>query len=99
VICPPDSFFHFPDALDKLLAPEIVTRLPFFLQRARHHQLRRDAGVVHSRQPQRAITAHALVRVITSIIVCCSAWPMCSEPVTFGGGMTIVKTTGAPDRD
>ena len=53
--------FPLPNALDKLLAPEIVPRLPFLLQRARDHQLRRDAGVVHPRQPKRAIPTHSLV--------------------------------------
>ena len=30
-------------------------------------------------------------RTITSWSVRVKAWPMCSEPVTFGGGMTIAK--------
>ena len=29
------------------------------------------------------------MRTMTSCRVMSSAWPMCSEPVTFGGGMTI----------
>ena len=28
-------------------------------------------------------------RVSASIIDCCSAWPRCRLPVTFGGGITI----------
>ena len=27
-------------------------------------------------------------RTVTSISVCSSMWPMCSDPVTLGGGMT-----------
>ena len=30
-------------------------------------------------------------RISTSCSVLFSAWPMCSEPVTFGGGMTIAN--------
>jgi hypothetical protein len=29
------------------------------------------------------------MRIITSCRVSLRPWPMCSEPVTFGGGMTI----------
>ncbi len=32
-----------------------------------------------------------LRRVSASCSVCSKAWPMCREPVTFGGGMTMVK--------
>jgi hypothetical protein len=28
-------------------------------------------------------------RLRASMMVCSRAWPMCIEPVTFGGGMTI----------
>src|SRR5215472_4028107 len=31
-------------------------------------------------------------RMVTSISVCSSMWPMCREPVTLGGGMTRAKT-------
>ncbi len=31
-------------------------------------------------------------RTATSIMVCSNMWPMCSDPVTFGGGMTMEKT-------
>src|SRR5712691_6163465 len=30
-------------------------------------------------------------RVAASIMVCSSMWPMCSDPVTLGGGMTMEK--------
>src|SRR5258708_9408522 len=33
----------------------------------------------------------------TSISVCSSAWPTCSEPFTFGGGITIVNGGAADD--
>ena len=35
-------------------------------------------------------------RVSTSCRVLFSAWPMCSDPVTFGGGMTMLKVSAAP---
>jgi hypothetical protein len=31
-------------------------------------------------------------RMVTSISVCSSMWPMCNEPVTLGGGMTSENT-------
>ncbi len=34
-------------------------------------------------------------RASTSCSVLLSAWPMWSEPVTFGGGMTMVKVGAA----
>ena len=34
-------------------------------------------------------------RISTSCSVLFSAWPMCSEPVTFGGGMTIENGSAA----
>ena len=49
--------------------------------------LRRDAGVIRARLPQawrrRACGASASS---VSMSVCWNAWPMCSVPVTFGGG-------------
>src|SRR3954454_5194173 len=36
-----------------------------------------------------------LRRVSASMIVCSSAWPTCSEPVTLGGGITI-ENVGLP---
>ncbi len=50
-----------PDAFGKLLTAKIVARQAFLLQLARHHQLRRDTGVIHSRQPQRAKSGHAFI--------------------------------------
>jgi hypothetical protein len=38
-------------------------------------------------------------RISTSCSVLFSAWPMCSEPVTFGGGMTIEKGSAAGSDD
>ena len=57
--------------------------------------LRRDAGVVGAEDPLRAPAAHAVVRIRTSWIVQFSAWPMCSAPVTFGGGIAIEKFSSA----
>jgi hypothetical protein len=34
---------------------------------------------------------------MTSCSVSVKAWPMCSDPVTFGGGITIAKG-GLPER-
>ena len=38
-----------------------MTSQPFLLQLARDHQLRRDARVIHTRQPQRAKAGHPFV--------------------------------------
>ena len=50
-----------PDSLDELFASQVVSRLPFLLQLARNHQLRRDTGMIHSRQPQRSPSQHTFV--------------------------------------
>ncbi len=50
-----------PDALDEFFTAQVVARQPLLLQLAVDHQLRRDARVIHARQPERAVAAHALV--------------------------------------
>ena len=55
-------------------------------QLAFHHDLRGDAGVVGARHPQRVVAAHAVIAGQASMIVWLNAWPMCSVPVTLGGG-------------
>ena len=50
--------------------------------------LRGDARVIDARLPERVVAAHAVVadeHVLERAAL--SAWPMCSEPVTFGGGI------------
>src|SRR6266849_6746026 len=48
----------FPYALDEALAPELMAVLPFFRELALDHVLRRDSGVIGSRQPQRVVALH-----------------------------------------
>ena len=63
ICCRDDSavlFLPFPNALDKLFAPQVVAGQAFFAQFPLDHLLRRDAGMIHSRQPERVETLHAL---------------------------------------
>jgi hypothetical protein len=80
-----------PDLFEKLLAPDVAARrlLPLHHLPLDHH-LGRDAGVIGAGLPQHVAPAHALEAAEMSCSVLLSAWPMCSEPVTFGGGMTMV---------
>ena len=52
--------FPVPDALDELLAADVVAADAFFAQAPLDHHLRGDAGVVGARQPERLIAAHAV---------------------------------------
>ena len=77
-----------PDALDERLAPEVVARLAFARELRSTTSLRGDAGVVGPRLPERVEPAHAVPadeRVLERASL--SACPMCSEPVTLGGGI------------
>ena len=56
--------------------------------------LRGDAGVVGARLPEDVVAAHAVQADEQVLDVPLSAWPMCSEPVTFGGGT--VMQYGSP---
>ncbi len=47
--------------------------------------------MVEPREPQHVEADMRFQRTITSWSVFVNAWPMCSDPVTFGGGMTIAK--------
>jgi len=48
--------------------------------------------MIRPRQIQSVVSAHAMPRVKISISVCSSMCPMCSDPVTLGGGITIENT-------
>ena len=50
-----------PDALEELLAAELITVRALFAQRALYLRLRRDAGVVTARDPDRVVALHAVV--------------------------------------
>ena len=75
-----------PDALDERFAAELVPRRAFGLELLLDDDLRGDAGVVGADLPQRVVARIRCQRISTSISVCWNAWPMCSVPVTFGGG-------------
>ena len=51
----------FPDALDELLASEVVTGQAFGLELAFHHHLGGDAGMIGARLPQGTVALHAVV--------------------------------------
>ena len=79
-----------PDALDELLAAEVVPGLALLGELLLDLVLRGDAGVVHAGQPQRLVPLHALAagegvheRVLEGVA-------QVQGPVTFGGGMTMV---------
>ena len=76
-----------PDLVDELLAAEVVAAEARVLELALDDDLRGDAGVVGARHPQRVVAAACGGSAISaSMIVCWNACPMCSVPVTFGGG-------------
>jgi len=54
-------FLPLPNPLDELLAAEVVPRQSFALELALDDHLRRDAGVIDARHPQRIVALHALV--------------------------------------
>ena len=49
-----------PDALDELLAAEVVAALAFALELPLDDDLRRDAGVIDPGRPERVVPAHAV---------------------------------------
>jgi len=53
-------FFPRPDALNKLLASEVVFRLALSVEQPLDNHLCRNAGVIHAGLPQRAVTFHAM---------------------------------------
>ena len=81
-----------PNALDEGFASHLAARrlLPF-RKLALDDHLRGDAGVVGAGLPQHVFAAHPLEPARMSWSVLLSACPIWSEPVTFGGGMTIEK--------
>ena len=87
---PPHFVLPVPDAFEELLAAHLAAaRLLTFHQPPLDHHLRRDAGMVGAGLPEHILAAHTLEPARMSCSVLFSAWPICSEPVTFGGGMTI----------
>ena len=80
-----------PDALDECLAAHVAAVLALVGELALHHHLRGDAGVVGAGQPQRGQPRMRCQRMMMSISVCSSMWPMCRVPVTLGGGSVMVK--------
>ena len=88
---PPDLRLPLPDALEELLAPHLAAAgLLALHQLPLDHHLRGDAGMVGARLPQHvACPRMRSKRHRMSCSVLLSAWPICSEPVTLGGGMTI----------
>ena len=88
---PPDSSFHSQTRFDELLAPEVAAvDLPLHELPLDHH-LRRDAGMVRAGLPEHVLRPRMRSkRQRMSWSVLLRACPMWSEPVTFGGGMTIV---------
>jgi hypothetical protein len=54
-------FLPLPDFFEEFLAAEVVARDALRVELAFHHDLRRDAGVVGARLPQRVVARHAVV--------------------------------------
>ena len=79
-----------PHALDERLAPERLAARALGLEQPLDLRLGRDARVVGAEDPLRALArACGVSRISASWIEPLSAWPMCSAPVTFGGGIAI----------
>ena len=87
-MAPPYCFFHCQTRSMKASRPSRAA-LALGGQLPLHHHLRGDAGVIRARQPQ--CHGDACHRVIMSISVWFSIWPMCRRPVTLGGGSSRVK--------
>ena len=90
IIGPPDSAFHCQTRSMKASRPKVVAILPLGGQHPLHDILGGDAGMVGARHPQGIVALHRLQRTRISWRVLFRACPMCSEPVTFGGGMTML---------
>src|SRR5262249_29546962 len=54
-------FLPLPDALDELLAAEVMPRLALLLELALDHDLRGDASMVGADHPVHVVAAHAVV--------------------------------------
>ena len=83
-------FLPLPDALDERLAAEVDAALARGVQLALDHHLRGDAR--HGRCPAATACRSPRMRwwrISASMIVSWKACPMCSVPVTLGGGMTM----------
>ena len=78
-----------PHALDERLAPDLLAARPLGLPQPLDLRLGRDAGVVGAEDPLRLPLCIRAKRISVSWIEPSSAWPMCSAPVTFGGGIAI----------
>ena len=61
VMVSPDCSFHSHTLRDEVLAAQVVAAEALLLQLALDHDLRRDAGVVGARHPQRVVAPHAVV--------------------------------------
>jgi hypothetical protein len=86
--------FLFPDPLDEGLTAHVAAaRLVVRGKLTLDNHLRCNARVVGARLPQNVIALHAFPADRISCSVLFSAWPMCREPVTFGGGITMVKAS------
>ena len=91
MMVPPDSAFQAHTFSRNFSRPS--ARRPGLLplhQLALDHHLGGDAGMVGAGLPEHvACRACARSGTSTSWSVLLSAWPICSEPVTLGGGMTM----------
>ena len=61
VMVPPDCSFHSQTRSRKASRLRSVRLMPCGVELALHHHLRRDAGVIGARLPQRVVAAHAVV--------------------------------------
>ena len=61
VIVPPESALPVPDALDEVIAPEVVARFALGFELALDDHLGGDAGMVGARLPQRVVALHAVI--------------------------------------
>ena len=84
-----------PDPLDEGLAAELVAVDALAAQLLLDHRLGGDPGVVGAEDPLHPPAAIRCLRTSASWIVPLSACPMCSDPVTFGGGIATEKFSSA----
>ncbi len=79
-----------PRPAHELLAPELLAARALGAQRLLDLRLRGDARVVGTKDPLRPLAVPSGGSGSSaSCIEPFNAWPMCSEPVTFGGGIAI----------
>jgi hypothetical protein len=96
MMVPPDSAFHFHTRSRNAVRPRSSLVLPSFASwRSTTYCVAIPAwsvpGTHNALKP-----SIRFMRIMTSCSVLLSAWPMCSEPVTFGGGITMQY--GVPGR-